>query len=189
MILFQSALDLVRDTDRTFLYVSCEESKRQLLERAINVYLDIPTTETGRDNLQNYCFIRGTRKRALKAYLRGGTYPTEYTPDHWAKLSARIAEGVRRYGEQIHPRLKLIHTEGTAESIAENVAHYVEKYTEEGVDVGGVFVDYMQLLTSDNSNAPRNIASLTSNETKATHPLDPGSVRQVAAFKSERRPE
>lgn len=166
MILFQSALDLVRDTDRTFLYVSCEESKRQLLERAINVYLDIPTTETGEEQMkaynggevgQNYCFIRGTRKRALKAFLRGGTYPTEYTPQHWERLSARIAEGVKRYGEQIHPRLKLIHTEGTAESIAENVAHYVEQYREQGVDVGGVFVDYMQLLTSDNSNAPRNI--------------------------------
>lgn len=167
MILFQSAIDLVQtNPDKTFLYVSCEESKRQLLERAINVYLEIPTEETGietantpdgKEVAQNYCFIKRTRKRALKAYLRNEEPPKIYTPEHWARLSARIAEGVKRYGEQIRPRLKLIHTEGTAESIAANVIHYVEQYREQGVDVGGVFVDYMQLLTSDNSNAPRNI--------------------------------
>lgn len=167
MILFQSALDLVKDyPDKTFLYVSCEESKRQLLERAINVYINIPTTEDGAERVQtpngkeveqNYCFIKGTRKRAIKAYLRGGYYPQEYSPQHWERLSARIAEGVRRYGENVRPRLKLIHTEATAESIAANVNYYVEQYREQGVDVGGVFVDYMQLLTSDNTNAPRNI--------------------------------
>jgi len=157
MILFQAALDLVATTNKTFLYVSCEETKRQLLERAINVYLDIETTPNGRDNLNNYCFIEGTRKRAIKAYLTRRFYPDGYTPEHWAKLSARIAQGVQRYGEQVRPRLKFVHTEGTAESIAENVRHYVEQFREQGADVGGVFVDYMQLLTSDNSNAPRNI--------------------------------
>ena len=166
MILFQSAMDLVKDyPDKTFLYVSCEESKRQLLERAINVYLEIPTTEDGIewDNPEtkhlavNYCFIKGTRKRAIKAYLTDGYTPQEYSPQHWERLSQRIAEGVRRYGENVRPRLKLIHTDATAESIAANVNYYVEQYREQGVDVGGVFVDYMQLLTSDNTNAPRNI--------------------------------
>lgn len=167
MILFQSALDLVQSTDKTFLYVSCEENQRQLLERALNVYLSIPTTEDGVEWMetekgkrvaQNYCFIKGTRKRALKAYFRAdGFYPEGYTAEHWERLSARIADGVTRYGEQVFPRLKFVHTEDTAESIAANVERSVEQLTEQGADVGGVFVDYMQLLTSDNSNAPRNI--------------------------------
>lgn len=167
MILFQSAIDLVRDyPEKTFMYVSCEESKRQLLERAINVYLDIPTTEDGiewadtqrgKKIAQNYCFIRGTRKRALKAYFRKDNAPLGYTPDHWERLSARIAEGVRRYGESVRPRLKLIHTDATAESIAANVNYYVEQYQEQNIEIGAVFVDYMQLLSSDNNNAPRNI--------------------------------
>lgn len=165
MILFQSALDLLRTyPDKLFLYVSCEENNRQLLERALNVYLDIPTTEngeehqstpTGKDIAQNYCFISGTRKRAIKAALRGGYYPDGYTPEMWQRLSVRINEGVQRYGEQVRPRLKLIHTEGSAESIAANVRHYVEQYRAQGVDVGGVFVDYMQLLASDNNSFSR----------------------------------
>jgi 5S rRNA maturation endonuclease (ribonuclease M5) len=177
MILFQSALDMVRNTDKLFLYVSCEENNRQLLERALNVYLDIPTTDTGRDDLNNYCFITGTRKRAIKAALRGG-FPNEYaekyndyqtkkggavwtwssehpTPPNWENLSRRILAGVEQYGERIRPRLKFIHTEGSAESIAQNVRHYVEQYRAQGVDVGGVFVDYMQLLTSDNNSYSR----------------------------------
>lgn len=165
MILLQSALDLVRATDKTFLYVSCEENQRQLLERALNVYLDIPATETGEETIktpegkeiaQNYCFISGTRKRAIKAALRGGYYPDGYTPEMWQRLSARINEGVKRYGEQVHPRLKLIHTDGSAESIAANVKFFVERFRAQGVDVGGVFVDYMQLLTSDHKTTARN---------------------------------
>lgn len=156
MILFQSALDLLKDyPNKTFLYVSCEENNRQLLERALNVYLDIPTTETGRDNLQNYCFITGTRKRAIKAALRGGYYPDGYDSDHWQNLSARIKAAVEQYGERVRPRLKFIHTEGSAESIAQNVRHYVEQYRAQGVDVGGVFVDYFQLLASDNNSFSR----------------------------------
>ena len=166
MVLLQSALDLVQlYQDKTFLYVSCEENNRQLLERALNVYLDIPTepdgvqkmgTPNGKEIEQNYCFVTDTRKRAIKAALRGGYYPDKYTPEMWQRLNARITEGVKRYGEQVRPRLKLIHTQGSAESIAANVRYFVEQYRAQGVDVGGVFVDYMQLLSSDNRNTARN---------------------------------
>ena len=155
MILFQSALDLVRSTNKTFLYVSCEENPRQLLERAINVFLDIPATDTGRDNLQNACFIKGTRKRAIKVALRGGYMPDGYDAEQWEQLKTRINNGVERYGNEIRPRLRLIHTEGSAESIAANVKYYVEQYAAQNVEIGGVFVDYMQLLTSDGNSFSR----------------------------------
>ena len=165
MILFQSALDLLRTyPNKTFLYVSCEENGRQLLERALNVFLDIPTNEDGiewqnttggQKVAANYCFIRGTRKRAIKAALKGGYYPDGYTPEAWERLSVRINEGVKRYAEQVRPRLKLVHTEGSAESIAANIKRFVEQEQAENVEIGGVFVDYMQLLTSDNNSFSR----------------------------------
>lgn len=160
MILFQSVLDLLRTTDKTFLYVSCEENKRQLLERALNVYLDVETTEDGKTEAGEYCFKRGTRKRTIKAVLRGDVPPREYddfmgTSEHFEQLAKRVRRGVEAYGQQVRPRLKLVHTEATAESIAANVNHYVEAFRAEGIEVGGVFVDYMQLLTSDNKNFSR----------------------------------
>lgn len=164
MILFQSVLDLIARTDKTYLYVSCEENKRQLTERALNVYLDIPTTENGRDGNQMngaYCFIKGTRKKAIKAVLRNAAPPDGYGPDfmgsneHYDALAARVRAGVTQYGRTVRDRLKLIHTEATAEGIAANVYHYVEQLRTQGVEVGAVFVDYMQLLTSDGKSFSR----------------------------------
>lgn len=156
-VLFESALDLVRKTDKTYLFVSCEENKRQLLERALNVYLPIDTTETGRvgdEPAGAYCFKRGTRKRTIKAAIRNTPPPDAYADfmgvsEHFEALKKQVLRGVELYGQQVRPRLKFVHTEGSAESICNNILYYVEQYRAAGVEVGAVFVDYMQLLTSD----------------------------------------
>ena len=159
MILFQSAMDLIKTTNKTYLYVSCEENKRQLLERALNVYIDIPTTDAGHKEGNKYCFISQTRKKTIKAAIRGEAAPREYNDDlnnpHYATLRDGIMKYVRRYKTEVFPRLKLIHTEGSIESICANIIRSVEEYRAKGVDVGGVFVDYMQLLTTENRNYSR----------------------------------
>lgn len=173
MILFQSVFDLINTTNKTFLYVSCEENKRQLLERALNVYLDIDTTPDGKTgnyrtygdtSTENYCFIQQTRKKTIKAVLRGDVAPKEYEQaggdfmgnnPHYKALTAQVRAGVDAYGRNVRPRLKLIHTEANAESICRNILYYVEEYRAAGVEVGAVFVDYMQLLTSENKTISR----------------------------------
>ena len=157
-VLFEAALDLVRkNPNKLYLFVSCEENKRQLLERALNVYLPIDTTETGRigdDNAGAYCFIRGTRKKAIKAALRNRPAPEGYesfmgVSKHFKALKQEIMKGVYTYGQNVRPRLKFLHTEASAENITANILYYVQQYRDAGVEVGGVFVDYMQLLTTD----------------------------------------
>ena len=162
MILFQSAMDLIKTTNKTYLYVSCEENKRQLLERALNVYIDIPTTDNGKTSTGEYCFKAQTRKKTIKAAVRGDVPPYEYSDDtfmgdskHYNALKAQIQAYIRRYETDVFPRLKLIHTEGSIESICANIIRSVEEYRAKGVDVGGVFVDYMQLLTTENRNYSR----------------------------------
>lgn len=160
MILFQSVMDLIATTDKTYLYVSCEENKRQLLERALNVYIDIPTTENGKTSTGEYCFKEQTRKKVIKAVIRGDVAPYEYPSfmgksEHFDALSKQIKGWIARYERDVFPRLKMVHTEGTIESICSNIARTVEEYRAKGVDVGGVFVDYMQLLTTENRNYSR----------------------------------
>lgn len=162
MILFQSAMDLIKTTNKTYLYVSCEENKRQLLERALNVYIDIPTTDNGKTSTGEYCFKAQTRKKTIKAAVRGDVPPYEYSDDafmgdskHYNALKAQIQAYIRRYETDVFPRLKLIHTEGSIESICANIIRSIEEYRAKGVDVGGVFVDYMQLLTTENRNYSR----------------------------------
>ncbi len=159
--LVQSALDMVaRNPEKTFLYISCEENKRQLTERVLNTYLDIPTTEGGKTETGEYCFKAQTRKKTIKAVIRGAVPPDEYggfmgVSEHYNALSKRINDGIRRYGEQVRPRLKLIHTEASTESICNNVRYFINQMAAEGVEVGGVFVDYMQLLSTDARNFSR----------------------------------
>ena len=159
-ILVQTALDLIKTTDKTYLYVSVEENARQLLERFLNVYLPIKTRNAeeltnGKDTDGAYCFKRRTRKKAIKAALRGfysnEDYPAEQAGlnEHFAALSAMIHQGAEEYGRKVAPRLKLIYTEATAESICTNIKYFVGKLRDEGRDVGAVFLDYMQLLTAE----------------------------------------
>ena len=165
MILFQSAMDLIATTDKTYLYVSCEENARQLLERAFNVYIDIPTTANGKDENGGYCFKEQTRKKTIKAVVRNDVPPYEYgapenggymgQSEHYDALSKQIRRKIEQYKTNVFPRLKLVHTEATIESICSNIYRTVEDYRRKGVDVGGVFVDYMQLLTTENRNYSR----------------------------------
>lgn len=165
-ILVQTALDLIKSTDKTYLYISVEENRRQLLERFLNVYLPIGTEwpdklKNGKDDNGNYCFKRGTRKRAIKAALRGYTstkdYPAEIAGnnEHFAALADMIRQGVAEYKNKVAPRLFLIHTDASAESIADNIKFYVERLRAEGRDVGAVFLDYMQLLTAEGDDYSR----------------------------------
>ena len=161
MILFQSVMDLIASTDKTYLFVSCEENKRQLLERALNVYMDVQTTPNGKTLNEGVGFISGTRKRAIKAIITNGKPPKEYKTDtiegskDFDKLAAKVNQEIERYRQQVRPRLKLVHTDATIESITANVNHTVEDLRAAGVEVGGVFVDYMQLLSSEHKNFSR----------------------------------
>ena len=160
MILFQAALDLVRSTNKTYLFVSCEENKRQLTERALCAYLNIENTADGRTLENGYCFKSGTRKRTIKAVLRGDVPPREYdafmtVSEHYEAVADQVRRGVEAYGREVRPRLRFVHTDATAESITANVNHTVEALRAEGIEVGAVFVDYMQLLTSENKTYSR----------------------------------
>lgn len=161
MFLFQAAINAVQDTNKTYLYISCEENKRQLTERALNVALNIPTTPTGTDANGGPCFVTGTRKKTIKAIIRNAPAPQGYNADtlegskRYDLLTARVKREIERYAEQTRPRLKFIHTEGSAESITANVLYYVEQFRKQGVEVGAVFVDYMQLLSTDAPNYSR----------------------------------
>ena len=161
MILFQSALDMVQaNPSKTFLYVSCEETKPQLLERALKTYIPIPNTESGKDESGNYCFLSKTRRKTIKAVIREDIPPYEYSPymntsEHYSALEPLIKGYIKQYGEQVRPRLRLLHTNASTESICSNVMRYVREAQEQGEQVGAVFVDYMQLLSTDSKQYSR----------------------------------
>ena len=166
-ILLQSAIDLIKTyPDKLFIYVSCEENQWQLFERAINVCIDIDTTPTGKDNLQNACFISGARRKVIKAALCGDAQPPKgfvsgqwrelYDATQWQQLCNRINTEVAKFKANTFPRLKVVNTGGSVEGIVSNIRRSIKNCEAQGYEIGGVFVDYMQLLTSDGGNIARN---------------------------------
>lgn len=147
MILMQSAVDLVRNNpNKTYLYISCEENHLQLIERALNVSL----------NLNGVGVQDGTRKKVLKHYTgkRSGT-PYGYTEAEYTPVKQAIERGVVEFEQTIWDRLKLIHTDATAEAICSNITAVVEELERNGQEVGGVFIDYIQLLSTDADTGSR----------------------------------
>lgn len=181
MILFQSALDCVRDNpDKTFMMISCEESQSQLLGRALSAYITTPTTENGTTENGGYCFINKTRRQTIAAVIADSPAPMAYADEsgamfvseHYKTLQGEIKRQIQQYGTQIHPRLKLIHTDASANSICSNITRFVREAQEQGKEVGAVFLDYMQLLNTDSKHFSRHdemkdICKILSNCAKA----------------------
>ena len=150
MILFQSALDLVQKySEKTFLYVSCEENEKQLFERALNVYIPIKNTPNGKSD-NKYCFRRRYRRKTIVAALSNDLPPcNDMQNEEYNDIQSQIKKHVEDYGNTIDNRLKLIHTGTSTDSICSNITRFVRESVERGVEVGAVFVDYMQLLSAD----------------------------------------
>lgn len=151
MILFQTMLDLVRGDIaagrvRRYLFVSREEQPRQLALRALNVWIDRRTLKN-KSNYSNHA----DRRAALRDALRG-VCPFGYSDTEFEALRSAIDQ----YKNSVFPRLALVHTDGSAESIAGNIDHYKTQFERGGYELGGVFVDYFQLLNSDTPNKMRN---------------------------------
>ncbi len=167
MFLIQSALDFItggkrpdKADGRTVLYISIEQTESQLLERALNVYIDIPTTAEGyiynpRTKRQEECFKKDYRLEAIRAAIRGKEKCYGYDgresglPYDFKALSAKIMAQVDKYMADVFPRLKIVNTNASAETIAGNIQYFVNRFAEEGQEVGLILVDYIQLMTSD----------------------------------------
>ncbi len=160
--LVQSALDMVAEhTDKTFLYVSCEENKRQLVERMLNAFINIDTTSGGTDEKGEECFITGHRRETIKTHIKtkGSVLPEIYSIAKEGflihELNDRIEKEIQRYAKEVRPRLLLVHTDATVESICGNISYTIQKLQNAGKEIGGVFLDYMQLLSTDGRNYSR----------------------------------
>lgn len=151
MILFQTMLDLIRDDlnagrRRRYLFVSREEQPRQLALRALNVWIDRRTLKNKSEYSEH-----ADRRAALRCALKG-VKPLGYTDTEFEALRGAV-EAFRR---DVFPRLAMVHTDGSAESITANIDHYKTQFERDGWELGAVFVDYFQLLNSDTPNRMRN---------------------------------
>ena len=173
--LINAALDYV-NTDilgQKCLYISCEETKKQLLQRVLSTWLPIPSTDDGaerdeRGKVIGLCFKTGQRAGAIKAAIKGeltcygynagkNDYGEDLNPFSYDfdRLASRIRAGIDDYVTEVWPYLDFVNTSASTEDIVECVRRYKAKCEEEHQPLGVVFIDYVQVMTSDAASENR----------------------------------
>lgn len=144
LILLQTAIKVVQTTGKTFIYVSFENDAEQLYIRALAAYMGDVWAGAKVEGADGKKYPVEMPRGELRRHIKGGDMP--------AGLFAADGKGInidayiRTYWRDIAPRLALVRTSSDIDAVVSNICAQVEAWRHEGVDVGGVFVDYLQLL-------------------------------------------
>lgn len=153
-VMMQTAISLSRETQKRFLYVSMEEDEEQLYIRALAAFIG-GEGQTGKEGLwtkseEGTCNPKGELRRVIK---QGG-----YQEDLplFESNTDRINALTERYWKEIAPYLKFYYGGGgEVEGLCSSLSSVVEEWKADGVEVGGVFFDYTQLMRSEDGSYNR----------------------------------
>lgn len=133
LVLLQTALNVARSTNKKYLYLSIENDAEQLYVRALTAYMgNVWRADEPNPRGEVRTFIRSAdMPKALFTY--GGD-------------SININDYINKYWQEIAPYLALVRTDADIDGVASNIEAQVEAWRQNGLEVGGVFIDYLQLL-------------------------------------------
>ena len=133
LVLLQTALKLAQQTGKKFLYLSIENDAEQLYIRAITAHMG-----------GAWKIDEPNPREEVRQFIKGEDMPKEL----FAKDGRTIDVGayIKTYWRDIAPHLALVRTPADVDTLCYNVTTIVEEWRNNGIDVGGVFVDYLQLL-------------------------------------------
>lgn len=134
--MMQAAVQLAAQGNKRYVYLSTEEDQRQLYLRACATYIGDkwPAGSHPRKDLRQ--LIRDTDLPDGNIKFTDGSLPFN--------LEREKAE----YNRVIAPRLKLIYSNEDVTTFCTKIIAQVEEWRDAGIDVGGVFIDYMQMIRS-----------------------------------------
>lgn len=133
LILLQTAIKLAQKTGKRFIYLSLENDAEQLYIRAITAYMG----KAWKPDAGN---LRGE----VRKWIKSDDMPTTLFAADGKELN--IDKYIRQYWAEVAPRLALVRTDADIDAIVNNVEAQVEAWRNNGEEVGGIFVDYLQLL-------------------------------------------
>lgn len=134
LFLLQTALYLAQQTRQQYLYISLENDAEQLYIRALSAFIG-SKWDAGVVN----------PRRELRDYIKGADMPADlYTPTTGQRL--QLDTEIQRYWQEVAPFLHFVRTGSGIDELCSNVAALVEDWQNSGKIVGGIFLDYVQLL-------------------------------------------
>lgn len=140
-----TAVRLAEETKKRFIYVAIEEDVEQLYIRALTTYIGNQNCVNWTKYDDNTTNPRGEIRGIIRDNVN--TALNDDMPIARTKTGEVIEHLTQLYWENIAPYLKLTYcSSGEIEEICSNISAQVEKWKEEDIEVGGVFLDYLQLL-------------------------------------------
>ena len=144
LVLLQTAIKAAQTTGKRFIYISFENDAEQLYIRAVTAYMgDVWQNATTKDASGSRQPVENPR-REVRDIIKAEDCPKELFNADGRDVDIQTYIG--RYWRNIAPRLALVRTNADIDAVVNNVQAQVEAWRNSGVEVGGVFVDYLQLL-------------------------------------------
>ena len=134
LFLMQTALQLVKKTNKRFIYMSMEEDLQQMYVRALAAYIGEKwgDTESPRGEIRSYVKQHDMPLQLFSADTKQGT---------------DVETETARYWRDIAPRLRFVYDNGAdIDTIKNNITAQVEEWQAQGIEVGGIFIDYLQMI-------------------------------------------
>lgn len=135
-VMMQTALHLAAQGDKRYIYISAEEDQRQLYLRACTAFIgkDWPEDSHPRKDL----------RQAIRKDMPADLFAD--TQDNAQGGPSKILTGKERYNRVIAPNLRLIYANEDIPTLCSHIEALVDDWRNQGIEVGGVFLDYLQMF-------------------------------------------
>lgn len=125
LFMLAAATQLAKKTQKKFIYISLENDVEQLYIRNLTAYIgDVLKDETN-------------PRKVVREQIKDNDLVNN---------EAEIKASTSEYWKEVAPYLHFVRGGSDCNELCENIACTVEEWQSEGVEVGGVFIDYIQLL-------------------------------------------
>lgn len=130
--LMQAALYLADQGNARYLYISTEEDQRQMYLRACAGYIGDKWPQDSHP------------RKDLREAIKYQDMPAELFAEHATPFN--LDKEKEAFNRRILRNLKLIYNNEDVTTLCAKITALVEEWRNEGVPVGGIFIDYLQML-------------------------------------------
>ena len=136
LVLLQTAINIAKQTKKKILYQSFENDAEQLVIRARAANIGGKWNSTKN--------LRGV----LRTFEKGEDMPEVYYNKY--NMPIDLAAETDAYYNEVHPNLKLMRGSSDIDAVVNYLTWKVEQWQDAGIEAGGIFIDYLQLLHAPN---------------------------------------
>lgn len=154
LVLLQTAINIVKQTGKKVLYLSFENDAEQLYIRALAAYIGKDWKNATYLNESNGVkYPIGNPRGVLREHIKAADMPKQLFLERGNSLN--IDTYIKRYWGEIAPNLALVRMQADVDAVYNSITQQVEEWRNCGVEVGGIFIDYLQLLHAENGGKTR----------------------------------